>query len=449
MIVSEKKKKQKIVFFCKKGVIAQGDFSLYYRIGSYIMEHYDGYEVFCVNNSVPELQKKFLHSGIQFCDITKDNISQFEDAIFVVAFNQLFFFLDEVKSLKRARVLFLFLHPHIMKWFLNQAGKKFVSVNSIFKMLKNGSAYAFQDESCYLSTIRHSKVRLDPVYFPVVIDEQDKKVQAKDKNVALVNENEINIGWLGRLDKDKVFSLTNLLDNLFDAVEDRRVAVHIIGGGNGLDMIKINKYAPKIRLVFNSYVYGDMCDRYLMSNVDCAVAMGMSSLNVAKLRLPVILPVVSGTPFRDDKFMYLYETKNYCIGWTKEDLSKTGYKTHPIEEIVTDIYEKKQKSAIASRCYDFVNDTFFVGNNIEQMLAAINGTQLTIGKLQRNRSVIFHKALYRMYKIFYNRKGNYNDFATFFCKIIKAIDMPFKERIRWFLKKAYHHWIDKRRKSGK
>ena len=415
----------KLVFYCRKGIAAKGDFILYYRIASYVAEHYP-YDVYCVNNSVPELQEQYLDSKIHFCDITPDNAQMFEGATFVVALNQVFCMLDEIGPIKNAKVLFLFLHPEIVHWLLIQAEKHLFHFKSFSRLCIRSHAYAFQDEANYLAYAKDGLPIKSPRYFPVIIDNK----QELSDIAPICDKNVLNIAWLGRVDRDKVFSIVNCLENLHCNMSDREIRFHLLGDGNGKELIKMGKYAPNIKFVFCSYIFGEARDRYLRENVDLVLAMGMSALDIAILGIPIILPIVSMNPFDSNKFLYLFNTRNYCIGWKKEDLDSVDCHTDPIEKIISDIYDDGRKQELGKKCRDFALENFSIEQNVQNIMDLVEGTTLTKKKLLRNFSIGVQWKMFKAYQHFLRPGAQYVEFLTFKQKVKALRKQPLKIQIK-------------------
>lgn len=418
-------KKKKIVFFFRKGVVAKGDFALYYCIAAKVAVN-GGYEVYCVNNSNKEIQAKYLDSGIHFCDINKDTITQFRGATFVTAFNQLFFMLEELEGLDSAKVLLLFLHPNIYTWMMNQLSS-IPKINSLFKLLKEKNAYAFMDKGNLLAIQKHAKVKFEPRYFPVVTD-----VQYKDAYVKKRDDRFINIVWFGRLDGDKIYSLINFLDNIVDFDFGKPLSIHLVGDGESKDLIRFNKYAPQMRFIFNSFLYGEEKNRYLKENADMVVAMGISALDAALLRIPTILPIVSAQPFKDNKFALFSDTKEYCLGVAADDIKSTHIKTFPAHKIVELCY--KNREVIGQKCYDYAVDNFYIDNQIDAILEKINSTNLTLKSCRKNRVVFFQQAKFKLYRAIRGNRS-YKDYLLFWNKVTRYKEKSLKQRIICVLKK--------------
>ncbi len=402
----------KIVFYFRKNVLAKGDFSLYYRIASYIAENYDC-KVYCVNNSNPELQMKYLDSKIIFCDIEVGNRLQFEDATFITAFNQVFFLLEEIRDIKNTKLILLFLHPQIVDWLLNQVNRKSFDLREVLSILKKNSAYGFMDKSNKLALNKFSDIKFEERYFPVALDESNIIGYEPLKRI---DDNALNIAWFGRLDRDKIFSVTNFLDNLLELDSPCRVNIHIIGDGNAKELINVAKYTPQMQFYFTSYLYSDERDSYVKENADLVVAMGISALDVALLGVPTIIPIVSPVNFREDKFVYLFDIVGYSLGWNNSDLKKLGCKAYTFQKIVSDIYYEDKKTELGQKCYNFAVDTFSISSFADKVYSLLCGSTLRVEQFIKCKSISRHLNYFDLYRRI-RRRRNYSDFTVFMTKI--------------------------------
>ena len=104
-------------------------------------------------------------------------------------------------------------------------------------------------------------------------------------------ECEINIGYIGRLDCDKIFSLINVLDNLSLYNTSFKKNVHIIGCGDRKHLITNNKSYKdaNINIIFTGFLLDNDKYDYLYNNVDILFSMGTSSLDGALVKIPSVL----------------------------------------------------------------------------------------------------------------------------------------------------------------
>lgn len=416
----------KIAFYFRKGVIAKGDFSLYYRIADILAREYN-YDVYCINNSNPELQMKYYDSDIRFCNINEQTSEKLKDATFITAVNQVFFLLDEISQLKNAKILLLFLHPQITKWLALQGRKNKFDIEDFIGLLVKGNAYGFMDEANVIELQKKVSISFEKRFFPVLLDGEAAAAQNSYANT--INKKGKNIAWLGRLDKDKIYSLINFLDNYIETSDDEDVLnLHLIGGGNGLECINLGKYKGRVRIIDNSYLYGEERDEYLKKNVDLVVAMGMSALDCATIGLPVVLPIVSDAPILNDKLIYLYDTKNYCLGWSEEALLVSDCKTHTAAEIVDDIYGKGLKEEIGNACRQYAVANFSPRENITPIIRLIDGTTLTVKECMKNKTVRSQMTDVVVLRVF--RVRNYGAYLSFKQKIERFKKLSFKQKIK-------------------
>lgn len=401
---------EKIAFYFRKNVLAQGDFSLYYRFATYFSENFDC-SVYCVNNSFPELQAQYLNTDIKFCDLDERVKKELEGATFVTAFNQIFFMLEEISDIKGAKVILLFLHPQIIPWLISQVNPKKFNMDEFFHLLKENNAYGFMDKSNLLALKKFSKEKFEERYFPVTVENMGDY-----EELTYVDKETYNIAWFGRMDRDKIFSVTNFLDNIADTEKSKFVKFHFVGDGNAKNELRAESFFPDMAFYFTSYLYGDECHSYLKNNADLVLAMGISALDVASLGIPTIIPIVSPIKFRDDKFVYIYDINNFSLGWNKDDLKELRCKTHTAAEILSDVYEEGKKHEIGKMCYDYVKENFSVSKSAESVYELILGSTLTVEKLLKCHSVKNQLREYALYRKF-RKKRDYKAFLIFRNKV--------------------------------
>lgn len=429
----ESEGKEKIVFFFRKNLLAKGDYSMYYRMADYIADKYPDRAVYCVNNANADLMEKYKDGKIFFCSINKYTKKLFEGATFVTAYNQLFFLLDEMHGIKGAKILLLFLHPQMADWMNNQVNLKKYDVKDVARMLKENQAYAFMDDANKMAFERKTGVSFEDRYFPVTLDKEEEKLSAI--YFPYTSKEEINIVWLGRLDTDKIHSVINFLDNIYELSDGKTINLHLIGDGNGMKILlsKLPKYHPIVRIFFNSYLYGEKRDKYIRENADLVVAMGISALDASILGVPTIITPVCGRPFRSDKFVYLFDTVNYCLGWELTDLFEATCTTHTAEEVFADIFENGKKEEYGKKCREFALREFAVEKHAENLLRMIDGTALTEEKALNCSSIKRQFIRYRIVKKFCGL-ADYWTYLSFKSKWKKLSSMPFHAKVKKLLR---------------
>ena len=181
-------------------------------------------------------------------------------------------------------------------------------------------------------------------------------------------------------------------------------------------------------------MYGQERDNYIKKHIDIMMAMGISAIDTAVLGVPTIIPIVSPTSFRDDKFVYVYDIGGYSLGWDAKDLKVLNYKHHRLCDIVEDIYTKGMKKEIGERCALFSENTFSLEKGAKLLLENVERTKLTSEVLVKNKTVsrtLRHYKLYRkirknrdfpMYHLFISRLNRIQNY-----KGIKKVLFPFIE----------------------
>lgn len=391
---------KKIAFYYRKGIIAKGDFAQSSCIIHYLHKYFPNqYRFICINFINEEKKEMIVNDDVIFVDSEIDCLDILSDAIIVVPFNQLLFVLNDLKNYPEVELCITFMHPHTIQWFSNQLLAGDDDCKSILKTINAADAYAFMDESNRCTVNRFSNLNFNQQYFPVCnSNNSDSGICGKGTLIGDFSER-IQIGWLGRLDEDKIYSLLNVLDNLYYDCDDVKFDFHIIGDGNARSKINIEKFKSKIRVIYCSYLYGEQRDKYLANNIDIAVAMGVSVLDVSALKIPVIIPILSSYRFRENRYAYLFDTSNFDLDWDILSLKQIAHKTYPISKIITDIYSHKLKKDYGEKCYEFSVAFFSPGNASKEFIKSISCSSLTVKQLMSNRAVKKNITAYSVYRL--------------------------------------------------
>ncbi|MGN0768032.1 MAG: hypothetical protein ACI4M8_01625 [Christensenellales bacterium] len=408
--------KQKIVFFIQTHKPIGGSQVLFLNLASFISQNYEQYECFYINYKNKEVENIYGNSNMVFCDVNTD-YTRFEDAIFFTPINYIFYLVDKIKELKKARICVYFYHPQIFDWINMQIMEAKVDFDPLLKLLSEHHACSFMDSSNYIAANRLSKVNFEPIYVPVTLsDNLSANVQPEPKS-----ETAIRIGWLGRLDRDKIFSVLNVADNLLDLTQDKPIEFHIIGDGNSKNLIKFSEYTPKIKFIFTSYLYGEERNTYIRENIDIMVAMGISAIDSAVLRIPTVIPVVSPVRFNDDKYTYVHDVKGFSLGWDLKDFKQSGCKAIGLEQVVDDVYKYGRKECIGKEDRDFVTKEFAIAKGAEMFIEAIGKTTLTVEDCLKCSIVnkqMRRRAIYQLIR----KRSDYESFHEF-CARVKRINL--------------------------
>ena len=270
---------------------------------------------------------------------------------------------------KNSKIMYYMAHPKSVE-FLMYRSKVSMSqiVNHINSISKN---ICCQDE---INLINIQKITNKPhKIVPICVKEPEftfTKIKSK-------NNDEINIGYLGRIDIDKVYSLINILDNFVLYKTTLKKNIHIICDYNNENLSLINvKYYKTcgINIIFTGLLINENKFNYLYNNIDIYFGLGTTVLEAASIKIPSVLILLqSHRNFNDNKFILLYNLANINNGFYEEDIiniSKiSNLKFNKFSEILDNIYyniiNKESKiEEIGNKCYDYFINKHSLNNTL-------------------------------------------------------------------------------------
>ncbi len=388
--------KKKIVFFVQTKKPIGGSQILFLDMAAYVAEHYDC-ETYYINYRHPIVEERYMDSKIKFLDVDECDYSQLEDAIFFTPINYIFYLLAKISKYPKTKICTYFYHPHVFSWLQNQLFNRKKPMKDLLDVLVATNSCCFMDKSNYVAAQKLKKgISFKEQYFPVSLHDETFSVPTFSNE--LIKPGEINIGWLGRLDRDKIYSIINMADNLLANNFEQHIRIHLLGDGNSRNLIRLNKYAPNISFVFTSYMYGEERDKYMLEHVDLVMAMGISAIDAAILGIPTVVPIVSPSPFRDDKFVYVHDVLGYSLGWDRENIKDTCREYYDIESVINDIYVNNKKGELGKIGYEFCIENFSLDNAAKLILESIDSTELTVAKCKRCGTIKTFMSQYNLYK---------------------------------------------------
>ncbi|GAA0691764.1 hypothetical protein GCM10009104_18390 [Marinobacterium maritimum] len=128
------------------------------------------------------------------------------------------------------------------------------------------------------------KFSFDPDFLPITIPFFESENKRLFKKVRVDAEG-LNIGWLGRLDNDKINMLNNLLRDVDDYAKysSKKIVFFVIGDGDSSS----NVMEPcNFRIVFLGKVDDKDIDRICLENIDFGFAVGTSAFEFAARGVP-------------------------------------------------------------------------------------------------------------------------------------------------------------------
>lgn len=419
---------KKLVFFFKKQHVIGGSLVFLLGVAKYISEFYKDYEVYYVNIPNRELEELYGAPNIRYVDIDNCDFTQFENADFVLPVNHIFLLMEKARFVSKGRIMLYDWHPHQIYYLLNQFYNIPKVKNETLELFWQTNSLYFMDQSCKLSVNKEFDKPFNTQLVPVFSVEKSQNYI----ELPLRRKHRIQIGWMSRLDEDKISSLVNLADNLFLIDSDEKIDLHIIGDGACRNKLDIQRYSPKIRFLFTSYLVGEERNQYIRDNVDLMVVMGISALDVANLSVPVVIPSISNELFYSNQFVYLFDTQDYSLGWDKSYLKELKYPTKTIQQVINDIHCDNGKIKLGKLCYDFANQNFSIEKTAELLQKSITNSQLTLELCRKNPVLSQQMKMYFLYKrIRFNKKRDYDSFVMFNTKLRRLKEASTFEKINY------------------
>ncbi|EAI4070947.1 hypothetical protein APU49_06260 [Campylobacter jejuni] len=349
MYIEEELLNYKFCFFYPHRQRISGGLQYFYGIANYIALKSEA-SVYVLN-----YRDSYINTLFDWSD--KLNIIDYEDeceelddnTIFLVYSNMLPLFLEKFSHLKKARIVIIDFHLYGWEILFNNLGIKnnIIKQNEIFQLFYENQSLAFMDYSCWENTCKKSKLEYPKKYIPAfslnkLPDTIKRKKQQNDC---------IDIGYIARLDNDKIWQLINLLDNLYLLQSGKKIKVHIIGDGNSKSIIPFHHYQERFEISLCGYLTKNELNNYLLSNVDFCVAVGMAALDVAMLKIPVIIQYYSEKKFLCNEFLFLYDCFDGILGGRKETFDKLNLPINNIAQIFHKITENRD--VIGEKCFQY------------------------------------------------------------------------------------------------
>ena len=370
-------KSKKICFYHPHVHIISGGLFYFYKLADFISKNTD-YTVYVVNYKDSEYtkiyQEKFPDTNLKFLAYEDTYGKLDNDTIFFTYLNMLPLMLESFKHLNDAKIYLINFHPNSYLFLLNHlCVSKEKAIKNLFNIFYKTNSLTFMDKSCLDVVNECSGNSFSPNYIPAFLE----KTNEEFANLEIVDKDKINIGCVCRLDVDKIHTVINFLDNLYNCEFSKPIRVHIIGDGTHRKLIDVAKYKDKLEVIMTSYIYGDDLKRYVANNIDIAFNFGVAGLDMAAQKLPNAIPMYEQGPHSIDRYYFLFDTKDYILGCKEELVDKYGIKTYTIKEIIELVYTGENKKIFGERCYEYLVNNHILEVSASKFLTYMNETSLT------------------------------------------------------------------------
>ena len=317
---------------------------------------------------------------------------------------------------------------------------------------------------CYQNSISlgHSfKKNIVPLYYHGTYEENAH---------GIINKDEINLVWVGRLSGSKSWALINIIKNYSIYKTNKRKVLHIIGDGEYEVYVKelCRPYENEIKFIFLGSLFGEDLKKYLLTKTDVGIGMGTSILLMSSLAIPTIAcSETSNGEYFDPNFIFVCDEIGYCTGILQGKTFMSQH-AHSLNELLDEITLQKKSIEIGQKCQKYVQNIHGDLDSIGNLFYSyIKKTKLTYEKFKKVIKFLPHKSLISHdLKLFgvtiFSIKTLYNKTYYYFLnvkimKIIKNINydkiyilgfihlkmhhaLPYKYDNR-FGKDAYERWV--------
>lgn len=253
----------------------------------------------------------------------------------------------------QSKILFVNWHNYCIQALVDSWRLKEGQLQEFLAMVYETNSVIFLERSHWLAQNEYISKERDykfcEQYVPVTITPKHKKCSNTP-----VEGNQIRIGILGRLCRDKIYSVTNLLRN-FDAI-DTSMEKHLYVIGDGLEKDLINQVdAPSVQVHMEGTITGDALSNFLCEHVDVLFGMGLSVLEGAAVGLPSVITPHNIYPFTLDAYTFLHECEGCALGWYDTQVKEMKFKSLTLENILDKVYKHHQKYQLGQLALQYLN----------------------------------------------------------------------------------------------
>lgn len=269
---------------------------------------------------------------------------------------------------KDSKIVFINWHNYCVQALIDIWRLSEKELQEYLQLLHNTESIFFLDKTHWMAQNKWvtGNYTFSERYVPVTV--QKSTTRALD---SLVND-EINIAVLGRLCKDKIYSVLNLLNQLDNIKTFKNKNLFIIGDGEYKYLIENQLSTCNVNIFFLGTITGENLRIFLAKKIDILFSMGMSVLEGAVIGLPSVIIPHNIVSFNSDRFVYIHNSICYAVGWYDTQISDLGLSTVSLSEILADVYEKNRKKELGEKALQYV-----VKNHMSNIRAFQNAIEVS------------------------------------------------------------------------
>lgn len=343
----------------------------------------------CSENGFLNIQLR--NEGIEFINIDDISSSSFSSDDIIVSPLSYIKKINNLGIINRYVRVFLWdIHPYnyieytLFSYFYKRKSRlskifKYSEVALIHKYSKNlerlqrANSVGFMCKKNFIYNQEFFASKIQKNYLPICLDIPNKSFRKK-----FLIKNEISIGWLSRLDYDKVILLNDFINSFNNISNFRGLTFKIVVIGSGNAISKIEK-TSKVNIEFAGEMSKENLDKFLLENIDCGFSVGTSALEFAKLSIPTFLvpgnDAISYYKNREKKYLPLSSVIEY-------DVAVENYHEDVVIDIETCIdllLNQFEKQSLESYCYVMNNHS--ISNTCELLNEYFSKANLSLAQL--------------------------------------------------------------------
>ena len=319
------------------------------------------------------LSNKMLSPTVKKLTVSREDFSIKMDNDIITIITPIYWANQLPKLHPKSKILFVNWHNCCIPVLKKEYSNKYI--DNFLKIVGETNSVFFCDYAHWQAQ-NTKNIVFKQNYVPIIAP--IKKQRLVKKNI--VSEKEINIGVLGRICLDKIFSIINLLDNLSKLETNLSKNLYIIGDGKYKNKIDISKY-PDINIIFCGKVINKDLDKILLDKIDILFAMGTSILESAALGIPSVIMPHNIKSISCDSYAYLHNSKDYLLGWYDTQINDIDVKFQTLESIINDIYYDRLKEKIGNLDFIYCTKNHHVNNSAINLKKFIASTYLQYTEL--------------------------------------------------------------------
>lgn len=206
---------------------------------------------------------------------------------------------------------------YLIFWYLDLKKAKLLSA-WVQKMIAQGGI-AFMSKKMYDVTEKYLRFKesVPITYLPLISGGHtvysSEHIANKEKSIT----QSLELAWLGRLGDFKIHILNYSIKLLSKIALENKIPInfHIIGEGELFNQLDLNHENGFFKITYVGGLEKDNSDAYVHEKIHALFAMGTSSIDGARVGLPVVLLDYCYHPVEKDYvFRYLHHTTDYDLG---------------------------------------------------------------------------------------------------------------------------------------